>query len=88
MAPNPNRYDSIEKLKNRCETYATLGLRNVYATTLTTQQVMPDGYKTGAENMHEAGEIVSQFNLSMANCQIGLSAVVFEVLKPLPGCAI
>src|SRR6516164_9015435 len=29
----PNRYASIEKLKNRCETYATLGLRNVYATT-------------------------------------------------------
>jgi hypothetical protein len=25
--------------------------------------------------------------LSMANCQIGLSAVVFEVLIPLPECA-
>jgi len=60
--PNPNRYASIEKLKNRCETYATLGLRNVYATTLTTQKVLPDDYKTGADNMHEAGEIVSQFN--------------------------
>ena len=27
-------------------------------------------------------------NVSMANCQTGLSAVVFEVLIPLPGCAI
>jgi sugar phosphate isomerase/epimerase len=27
--PNPNRNASIEKLKNRCETYATLGLRNL-----------------------------------------------------------
>ena len=63
--PNPNRYASIEKLKNRCETYATLGLRNVYATTLTTQTVLPDDYKTGADNMHEAGEIVRQFNLSL-----------------------
>jgi sugar phosphate isomerase/epimerase len=63
--PNPNRYASIEKLKNRCETYATLGLRNVYATTLTTQNVLPDDYKTGADNMHEAGEIVRQFNLSL-----------------------
>ena len=26
-------------------------------------------------------------SLSVANCQIGLSAVVFEVLIPLPGCA-
>ena len=25
--------------------------------------------------------------LSMANCQIGLNAVVCEVLIPLPGCA-
>ena len=63
--PNPNRYASIEKLKNRCETYATLGLRNVYATTLTMQKVVPDDYKTGADNMHEAGEIVRQFNLSL-----------------------
>ena len=28
-----------------------------------------------------------RLNLSMANCQIGLSAVVFEVLIPLPECA-
>jgi 2-keto-myo-inositol isomerase len=62
---NPNRYASTEKLKNRCETYATLGLKNVYATTLTTQKVLPDDYKTGADNMHEAGEIVRQFNLSL-----------------------
>jgi len=61
----PNRYASIEKLKNRCETYATLGLRNVYATTITTQKVLPDDYKTGADNMHEAGEIARQFNLSL-----------------------
>ena len=61
----PNRYASIEKLKNRCETYATLGLRNVYATTITTQKVLPDDYKTGADNMHEAGEIARQFNLSI-----------------------
>ena len=63
--PNPNRNASIEKLKNRYETYATLGLRNVYATTITTQKVLPDDYKTGADNMHEAGEIARQFNLSL-----------------------
>jgi hypothetical protein len=28
------------------------------------------------------------YDLSMANCQIGLCAVVCEVLIPLPGCAI
>ena len=29
----------------------------------------------------------AEINLSMANCQIGLSAAVFEVLIPLPECA-
>ena len=27
------------------------------------------------------------FSVCMANCQIGLNAVVFEALIPLPGCA-
>jgi 2-keto-myo-inositol isomerase len=63
--PNPNRSASVEKLKSRCETYATMGLKNVYATTTTTQRVQLDDYKTGADNMHEAGEIARQFNLSL-----------------------
>ncbi|MEO8658365.1 MAG: sugar phosphate isomerase/epimerase [Bryobacteraceae bacterium] len=63
--PNPNRAVSIAKLKARCEAYATLGLKNVYATTLTTQKIQPDDYRAGADNMHEAGEIAREFNLSL-----------------------
>ena len=35
----------------------------------------------------QSGHLFLFTNLSMANCQIGLSAVVFEVLIPLPECA-
>src|SRR6516164_7720202 len=35
--PNPDRSGSLDQFKKRCETYAALGLKNVYATTLTTQ---------------------------------------------------
>jgi sugar phosphate isomerase/epimerase len=44
---------------------ATLGLKNVYATTLCTQKISADDYKPAAGNMHEAGEIARQFNLSL-----------------------
>jgi sugar phosphate isomerase/epimerase len=63
--PNPERSASLDQLKKRCETYATLGLKNVYATTLTTQKIAPDDYKAGADNMHKAGEVARQFNLSL-----------------------
>ena len=38
---------------------------------------------------YRCAKIVEHENcrVSMANCQIGLSAVVFEVLIPLPECA-
>jgi sugar phosphate isomerase/epimerase len=63
--PNPDRSTSLDQLKKRCETYAALGLKNVYATTLTTQKIVPDNYKAGADNMTKAGEVARQFNLSL-----------------------
>jgi 2-keto-myo-inositol isomerase len=63
--PNPARSASLDSLRKRCEMYATLGLKSVYATTICTQKVLPDDYKTGADNMHEAGEIARQFDLSL-----------------------
>ena len=63
--PNANRSESFEKLKNRCDMFATLGLKNVYATTQCTRKVAADDYKTGAANMHDAGEIARQFGLSL-----------------------
>jgi len=63
--PNPDRSGSLDQLKKRCATYAALGLKNVYATTLTTQKIVADDYKAGAENMNKAGEVARQFNLSL-----------------------
>ena len=63
--PNPNRAAAFDSLKKRCETFAALGLKNVYTTTVCTQKISPDDYKAGADNMHAAGEVARQFNLSL-----------------------
>jgi sugar phosphate isomerase/epimerase len=63
--PNPNRPAALENLKKRCEMFAAMGLDRVYAATATTQKVTLDDYKAGAENMHDAGEIARQFNMSL-----------------------
>jgi 2-keto-myo-inositol isomerase len=63
--PNPNRAAALESLKKRCEMFASMGLNHVYAATNTTQKVTLEDYKAGVENMHEAGEIARQFNMSL-----------------------
>src|SRR5262245_6754052 len=63
--PNPNGPASLENLKRRCEMFTMLGLTHIYAPTGTTQKFMPDDYKAGANNMHEVGEIVKQFGMTM-----------------------
>jgi sugar phosphate isomerase/epimerase len=65
LDPNPNRAVALDNLKKRCAMYAALGLSNTYITTGTTQKIAPDDYKTGVDNMREAGEIAKQFHLSM-----------------------
>jgi sugar phosphate isomerase/epimerase len=63
--PNPNRAAALESLKKRCEMFASMGLNHVYAATNTTQKVTLEDYKAGVENMHEAGEIARQFDMSL-----------------------
>jgi 2-keto-myo-inositol isomerase len=63
--PNPTRAASLENLRKRCEMFAALGLSRVYASTATTQKVTLDDYKTGVDNMREAGEVAKQFNMSL-----------------------
>ncbi len=63
--PNPNRAAALDNLKKRCEMFATMGLKNVYAATATSKKVTEEDYKAGAANMHDAGEIARQFNLSL-----------------------
>jgi 2-keto-myo-inositol isomerase len=63
--PNPNLAASLEDLKKRCEMFAALGLKHFYAATTSTQKVTLDDYKTGVDNMREAGEVARQFNMSL-----------------------
>src|ERR1700693_1926377 len=63
--PNPNRTAALDNLKKRCETYASMGLNRVYASTATSKKVTEDDYKAGADNMHDAGEVAKQFNMSL-----------------------
>jgi len=63
--PNPDRAAALDNLKRRCQMYATLGLNHVYATTGATRKVSLEDYKAAPANMHEAGEIAKQFNLSL-----------------------
>jgi sugar phosphate isomerase/epimerase len=63
--PNPNRAAALDNLKMRCEMYANMGLNRVYASTATSKKVTEDDYKAGADNMHDAGEVAKQFNMSL-----------------------
>ncbi len=63
--PNPNRAAALDNLKKRCEMYASMGLNRVYAATATSKKVSEDDYKAGGDNMHDAGEVAKQFNMSL-----------------------
>jgi 2-keto-myo-inositol isomerase len=63
--PNPNRATALDNLKKRCEMYANMGLNRVYAATATNRKVAEDDYKAGVDNMHDAGEVARQFNMSL-----------------------
>jgi sugar phosphate isomerase/epimerase len=45
--------------------YANMGLNRVYAATATGKKVTEEDYKAGAENIHDAGEVAKQFNMSL-----------------------
>jgi sugar phosphate isomerase/epimerase len=63
--PNPNRAAALNNLKRRCEMYANMGLNRIYATTATNKKITEDDYKAGAENIHDAGEVAKQFDMSL-----------------------
>lgn len=62
---NPNREAALKQLAQRCEMFKALGLKSVYATSGTTQQVTADDYKAGVDYMHEAAEVARQFSMSL-----------------------
>jgi len=63
--PNPNRTAALDNLKRRCEMYASMGINRVYATTGTNKKITEDDYKAAVENMHDAGDVAKQFDMSL-----------------------
>jgi 2-keto-myo-inositol isomerase len=63
--PNPNRAAALDNLKRRCETYASMRINRVYATTATNKKITEDDYKAGAQNIHDAGDVAKQFDMSL-----------------------
>jgi 4-hydroxyphenylpyruvate dioxygenase len=63
--PNPNHATALDNLKKRCEQLAELGLKHIYAPVGGMQKFTEDDYKTGADNMRSAGDVVRQFDMRM-----------------------
>jgi 4-hydroxyphenylpyruvate dioxygenase len=63
--PNPNHATALDNLKKRCEQFAELGLKHIYAPVGGMQKFTEDDYKTGADNMRSAGDLVQQFDMRM-----------------------
>jgi len=63
--PNPNHAAALDNLKKRCEMFAVLGLKRVYTPSATTQKFTLEDYKAGADNMHQAGDVAKQFDMSL-----------------------
>jgi sugar phosphate isomerase/epimerase len=62
--PGPNRPMAMENFKRRCEMFASLGLTRIYTPSAATQKFTQEDYKTGADNMREAGAIAKQFGMT------------------------
>jgi len=62
--PNPKRAAVVDSLKQRCEMYSSLGLKQIVCPCNTTQKVSEDDYKMGLDNMREVGEIVKQYPMT------------------------
>ena len=63
--PNPNHAAALDSLRKRCEMFAELGLTHVYAPVGGMQKFVEDDYKTGADNMRQAGDVAKQFGMTM-----------------------
>lgn len=66
LEPSPTHATAIDRLKERCEMFAALGLTKVYTTTGGAPKLTMDDYKVVVENMRNVGETARQFNMTAA----------------------
>ena len=63
--PNPNHAAALDNLKKRCEMFSELGLSHIYAPVGGMQKFTEDDYKSGADNMRQAGDIAQSYKMRM-----------------------
>jgi 2-keto-myo-inositol isomerase len=61
--PNPDRAAAMDRFKQRCEMWATLGIPRIYATTASTVMPTAEAYRAAADHVRAVGEIAQQFRL-------------------------
>jgi 2-keto-myo-inositol isomerase len=62
--PNPGRLEQLDRFKQRCERWATLGLTHIYSTTASTIKPTADDYKAAADNVRAVGDVARQHSLT------------------------
>jgi sugar phosphate isomerase/epimerase len=62
--PGPDRAQSLETWRLRCDQYAELGLERIYAPSITTRPVTAADYAATPEAMYEVGEITKAYGLT------------------------
>jgi len=62
--PGPERVQSLETWRLRCEQYVELGLEKIYAPSVTRRPVTAEDYAATPEAIYEVGEITSTYGLS------------------------
>jgi sugar phosphate isomerase/epimerase len=62
--PGPERAASLEKWKQRCEQFSSLGLEKIYSAAVTTRKVTAEDFAATPGCIREAGDIAKQFNLT------------------------
>lgn len=62
--PGPERAQSLETWRRRCEQYAGLGLNRLYCPSVTTRRVTPEDFAATPASIRETGDIARSFGLT------------------------
>jgi 2-keto-myo-inositol isomerase len=65
LETRPNRPALLDNLRKRCDMFKSLGLTQLYITSATNRTATLDDYKTAAQYLHEAGDIVVGYGMRM-----------------------
>ena len=62
--PGPDRAASLETWRRRCDQFASLGLRKIYAPSITRRPVTAEDFAATPDCIRDAGEIAGEYDLT------------------------